>query len=320
MFAIPDLKNIVTMFFLRLSIALRLRFVLRMLTSHLVIALVALVVVGGATRVMEAGLACPDWPLCYGVFLPGRQMNLQVFLEWFHRLDAFLVGLALLALLAISLWRRQELPFWLPWAACVAVVLVAVQGALGALTVTHLLASPTVTAHLATALLLVLFMSGVDQCLAGGDPRLAPPVWWVPLPLLSLVLVFSQCVLGGAMASQWAVDHCLSAGDQCDWLLRHRQLAIPSALAVVTLAGSSLFSGAIDPLLRMLSLGAASFVGLQMALGVLTLRWQLQVPSLTIAHQLVAALLVALLGAICGRTLYAWLRRPASSSLEVSCG
>jgi len=65
------------------------------LATHLVVALVALVVIGGATRVMQAGLACPDWPLCYGRWLPGGQMNLQVFLEWFHRLDAFLVGVAL---------------------------------------------------------------------------------------------------------------------------------------------------------------------------------------------------------------------------------
>ena len=54
---------------------------LALLASHLVVALVALVGIGGATRVMEAGLACPDWPLCYGRLLPGRQMNLQVFLE-----------------------------------------------------------------------------------------------------------------------------------------------------------------------------------------------------------------------------------------------
>ena len=52
-------------------------------------AVVALVVIGGATRVMEAGLACPDWPLCYGTLLPGKQMNAQVFLEWFHRLGRF---------------------------------------------------------------------------------------------------------------------------------------------------------------------------------------------------------------------------------------
>lgn len=92
------------------KVFLALRSVLRLLTTHLVVALVALVVIGGATRVMEAGLACPDWPLCYGSLLPGRQMNLQVFLEWFHRLDAFLVGIALLVVLGLSVGRRKELP------------------------------------------------------------------------------------------------------------------------------------------------------------------------------------------------------------------
>ncbi|OUT69492.1 MAG: heme A synthase, partial [Synechococcus sp. TMED19] len=47
------------------------------LCRQLVVALIALVGIGGATRVMEAGLACPDWPLCYGTLLPARQMSLQ---------------------------------------------------------------------------------------------------------------------------------------------------------------------------------------------------------------------------------------------------
>ena len=119
---------------------------LALLASHLVVALVALVGIGGATRVMEAGLACPDWPLCYGRLLPGRQMNLQVFLEWFHRLDAFVVGVALLVLTAASFFWRRRLPAWLPWLAAVNLLLVLVQGGLGALTVTQLLAAPLVTA------------------------------------------------------------------------------------------------------------------------------------------------------------------------------
>ena len=89
---------------------------LAQLSAHLVVALIALVVVGGATRVMGAGLACPDWPLCFGSFLPVPQMNIQVFLEWFHRLDALLVALGLVAQLIFGLIFRSELPKWLPWA------------------------------------------------------------------------------------------------------------------------------------------------------------------------------------------------------------
>ena len=289
-----------------------------MLTSHLVIALVALVVIGGATRVMEAGLACPDWPLCYGALLPGRQMNMQVFLEWFHRLDAFLVGLALLALLSLSVWGRRNLPSWLPWLSALAVGLVGLQGLLGALTVTGLLASSTVTAHLATALLLVLLISGLSQGLAGEAPVGPFPAWWLPLPMITTLLVFSQCVLGASMASQWAVEQCFTSGELCEWVLRHRQLAGAASLSVLALGVSSVLSIRADLPIRVLAVSAVVFVILQVTLGVLTLRSQLQVPFLTIAHQLAAALLMAHLGALCGRTLRAW--RPAPSPMEVSCG
>ncbi len=146
------------------------------LAAHLLVALIALVGIGGATRVMEAGLACPDWPLCYGSLLPGRQMNLQVFLEWFHRLDAFVVGVGLLVMAAASLWWRRGLPAWQPPLAVACVLLVAAQGGLGALTVLHLLPFAVVTAHLITALLLVALLSGCHQGLNGDpvEPMAAP--------------------------------------------------------------------------------------------------------------------------------------------------
>jgi cytochrome c oxidase assembly protein subunit 15 len=274
-----------------------------LLTAHLVVALVALVAIGGATRVMQAGLACPDWPLCYGVLWPGRQWNLQVFLEWFHRLDAFLVGVALLLLFALSLRFRARFPGWLPWGAGLALGLVAVQGALGALTVLSQLASPTVTLHLAAALSLVLLLSAMHQGLEpqglmhlGADR----PRWWSPLPVLAALLVGGQCLLGAAMASRWAAQLCLEAGEGCRWLLLHRQGAYPAAVAVLLLAAASLALPAGHGRGRGLAFAAAGLVVVQVVLGVLTLRLQLAVPAVTIAHQLTAALLVGVLGGLGG--------------------
>jgi cytochrome c oxidase assembly protein subunit 15 len=262
---------------------------------------------------MEAGLACPDWPLCYGRLLPGRQMNLQVFLEWFHRLDAFVVGVALLVLTGASCICRRRLPVWLPWMAGAALLLVAVQGGLGALTVTQLLAAPLVTAHLTTALVLVALTSALYQRLAMAGRGLAvPPLWWALLASMSLVLVLAQCLLGGSMASQWAADQCFSSGQGCRWLLAHRQLAMPAALSVSALAVSTLLLPAGLGQLPALALGSAALVAAQVALGIWTLRLQLEAPLVTIAHQLTAALLVGLLAAVVARC---WGRRSAGGLL-----
>jgi cytochrome c oxidase assembly protein subunit 15 len=279
---------------------------LALLCSHLVVALVALVVIGGVTRVMEAGLACPDWPLCYGSLLPGRQMNLQVFLEWFHRLDAFVVGVALLVLLAVSWLRRRDLPAWLPWAATGALGLVAVQGALGALTVLHLLEASTVTAHLGTALALVLAMAALHQSLlrsATAAPPPPPPWSWRLAALIAGLLVPLQCLLGGAMASRWAAEQCLSQGLDCRWLWLHRLGAWPAALSLLLLALLSLPLPAPQAPLRRFALLAVLLVPAQVSLGLLTLRLQLAQPAVTAAHQLLAALLVAVVGALWGRGL-----------------
>ena len=318
--------------------ASRLQRQLQLLTAHLVVALVALVVIGGATRVMQAGLACPDWPLCYGSFLPGRQMNLQVFLEWFHRLDAFVVGFGVLVLATTAVLKRQQLPRWLPWLSGACLFLVAFQGALGALTVTLLLPPGIVTAHLATALLLVMLISVCHQLLEAGAGSIGPepealsagalsagapgrparelgagvapsnlqtaPRWWPWLAGLSTLLVAAQSLLGGLMATQWAASLCFSSGSGCAWLGAHRFAATPAALGVLVLAVVTALVPGWCRQQRPLTTTAALLVISQIGLGVSSLRLQLSVPGVTIAHQLVAALLLAILAAL---TCRGWL-------------
>jgi cytochrome c oxidase assembly protein subunit 15 len=280
------------------------------LSAHLLVALVALVAIGGATRVMEAGLACPDWPLCYGTLLPGRQMNLQVFLEWFHRLDAFVVGVGLVVLAAVSCWCRRQLPAAIPGLTLAAAALVALQGLLGALTVTLLLPFSVVTAHLVTALLLVALLSACTQALLvapsepmhglKSQPGLASA--WPWFTGAAALVVLAQCALGGLMASQWAAGSCLASGDGCGWLLAHRLGARAAGLLVLVLAGLSLWR---RPQERPLAALAAALVLGQIVLGVLALRLSLSVPAVTVAHQIGAALLVAVLAALVVRSAMA---------------
>lgn len=278
---------------------------LLLLSTHLVVALVALVTVGGATRVMEAGLACPDWPLCYGSVLPTAEMTVRVFLEWFHRLDAALVALGLLLLAALSWGQRRHLPPAVPVLSTTAVLLVAVQVALGALTVTQLLRFDVVTAHLATGLLLVALLSLLRQRLQLTLRPLQPDVdgaltapwrWW---PALAALMVYLQCVLGGLLASQWATGRCLQLLQGCHWLTAHRLLAGAALLAVVALPLKAAAAAWPHPA-RHLAFAAGLLVLLQAGLGVLTLHLKLSQPLVTVAHQLGAALLLSVLTSLAG--------------------
>ena len=127
-------------------------------------------------------------------------MNLQVFLEWFHRLDAFVVGVALLVMAVAATVLRRRVPRWFPWVSVLLVLMVALQGGLGALTVLQLLPSQVVTAHLALALTLVALLSAVTQRLL--DPAVgSPPFWWRPLSGLALLAVIGMLLRGRRSAA-----------------------------------------------------------------------------------------------------------------------
>ncbi len=273
------------------------RWRLAQLASHLVVALIALVVIGGATRVMEAGLACPDWPLCYGSFLPGRQMNAQVFLEWFHRLDAFFVGIFFLIQFALAFIFKSQLPKWLVWTYGLGLFLVVLQGGLGGLTVLQLLPSVVVTGHLALALILVALMSATYQRLLKLNYSPAP-LWWRFMGFTSLLLVLVQCLIGGRMATTWSSHLCIDNGNTCELLELHMISAIPVALVIFTFVLTSLLAGGWTrsqwPFLSFISLLLFS----QIFLGIMSVQLQLSEAFVTVGHQLIATLLVASLAAL----------------------
>ncbi len=267
------------------------------LAAHVVVALIALVVIGGATRVMEAGLACPDWPLCYGSFLPGRQMNLQVFLEWFHRLDAFFVGVVLIAQFAFSLYWAKTLPKWLPWIYGVLTILIAVQGFLGALTVLQLLPSLVVIAHLAVAFTLVAVMSGVTQQLLNPGKSIFP-LWLRSFGFLSLFSVIAQSLLGSRVATSWAAQRCLDFGNSCNLLGLHRASSIPVSFLVILFVIASSFQKDVFVKQWHYLLTIIFLIISQIFLGVFSIHLGMSEPSLIIGHQLIACLLVAVISAL----------------------
>lgn len=274
----------------------------RRLVWKMAIATLILMAIGSATRVMNAGLACPDWPLCYGTLFPGQQMNLQVFLEWIHRLDAALIGLMAIALVALSLWYRRDLPRWVPWGSGLALGLIVFQGVLGGLTVTELLRFDIVTAHLGTALLffITLLILGTSLWPYKGTGTVGALPWW---SLGAAVLVYCQSLLGALVASQWSVHQCLAGDQLCAVLNSHLIGVVPPTLTTLTLIALAWRTPALSLELRRLANFAGICLILQILLGVATLKLHLQIEPLTVAHQAVGA---TLLGTLVCFTVLSW--------------
>jgi heme a synthase len=265
-----------------------------------------LMAVGSATRVMNAGLACPDWPLCYGQLVPTQQMNLQVFLEWFHRLDAGLIGLSTLLLAGSSWWFRHQLPHWLPWAATFALSLILIQGALGAFTVTELLRFDIVTAHLGTALLFFATLLSIGTILLPSTHLPIYPSLKLPSPLIPLtatILVYLQSILGGLVGSRWALHQCLSNSDLCTVMNNHIIGVVPATLSCVVAVVAVWRNSSSPQAFRNLTAIIGGLLIAQVLLGTATFRLHLQVETLTVAHQSVGALL---LGTLVVLTTWLW--------------
>src|ERR671914_1018263 len=82
----------------------------------------ALIVLGALVRATGSGLSCPDWPTCYGhwVPLPGEippeagYSYFQVMLEWVHRLIAGVILGPLILVIAWLCWRQGRVMPALP--------------------------------------------------------------------------------------------------------------------------------------------------------------------------------------------------------------
>ena len=274
---------------------------IRRLVWKIAIATLLLMAVGSATRVMNAGLACPDWPLCYGQLVPTRQMNLQVFLEWFHRLDAALIGLSAIALSGLSWWYRRELPKWLPWAATFALFLIVFQGVLGGLTVTQLLRFDIVTAHLGTALLFFSTLVVIGSALTPYQgTNAAGRLRWFGLS--AAILVYLQSILGGLVGSRWALHQCFGGLQLCNVMNAHILGVVPPTLACIGVIWLSWKTPGLNRRLRLLANAVATLISLQILLGIATFKLHLQVEPLTVTHQAVGA---TLLGVLIALTVFA---------------
>jgi cytochrome c oxidase assembly protein subunit 15 len=126
-----------------------------------------LIFVGGLVRATGSGLGCPDWPKCYGVWVPPMhaadvpagydpaEFNAaKTWTEYVNRLIGVVIGLLIIATALSSLKYRKTRPS-VTVAAVASLLLVLFQGWLGGMVVRSGLSQGLITAHMVVAMVLV---------------------------------------------------------------------------------------------------------------------------------------------------------------------
>ena len=287
---------------------------LRKITGVALILTFSLIVLGAWVRATNSGLSCPDWPTCYGhwVPLPGDipvdagYSYFQVMLEWVHRLIAGVFLGPLILVIAICCWRLRDHRPRLPLYGMALLLLLIIQAVLGGVTVLDRNSPWSVALHLSTALVLfsVLWLI-FERAAAASDREAAGPDYDIPRSL-GLISVVVWLLAIGTMASAamtaksgaslacytWPLCNGAIIPDLGDPLIRlniaHRWLALATALGVVLL----FVFGRSMPYLKRLAHGALMLIICEIALGAAVV--VLEVPTWTaVAHQALGVLTFA---------------------------
>jgi heme a synthase len=254
----------------------------RVFSMSAAVAALLVAVLGSWVRINDAGMTCPDWPLCHGQLIPPLAGG--VVLEWSHRLVAFVDGFLVLGALWAGWRARTTIAGVTPVLAFIGAVFV-VQVALGGLTVALANSPWSVVVHWGTAMLLLAGLTAL-AILAVVEPRSLRIRHSIAGGVLTAcaALAFAAMLAGSFVSSSGAGLACatLPACDGGSWTgivpaqvaqMTHRLLGGAFfALATVAAYGAAL---AATPRVRIAVLFAYMLVVLQVMLGIANVAWSL---------------------------------------------
>lgn len=293
-----------------------------------------LISVGGFVRAAGAGLGCPDWPKCYGRWIPptdasqlppevAEQFNFtKAWIEYINRLVGVIIGLLILATFVLSVTRARGVrgviaPITL------ALLFVGFQGWFGGQVVKYELDPRFVTVHLVIA----LFIAGLLVYATRNTYERSPVQSFTRTPrerrlcLLQRVnfgLAFGQVMLGAVVRGSLDLiaEHqpALARGDrigEVGWIdPLHREVSILVALGVALsyyLARTESTPNPVHSLGRKIATANLGIVLAQIAAGIALAYFGLppaaQVLHLTLGSWLVTGLFLQLLVPIRSTTM-----------------
>ncbi len=187
-----------------------------------------LIVFGAFTRLTDSGLGCPDWPGCYGTSNPFHALGeirlaesalptgpvtvIKAWIEMIHRYLAMTVGALILVQVGLAFGKIKPFGKAPLFGSLGLLLLVCIQGAFGAWTVTLKLQPIIVTIHLMLALILLACLtvyaqqSWEDQSTAVCTIRIRPLS--AQLLLAAAIVLFIQIFLGAWVSTNYAVLAC----------------------------------------------------------------------------------------------------------------
>lgn len=292
---------------------------LRHLTGFALVLTYGLIVLGAWVRATNSGLSCPDWPTCYGHWVPlpadipadAGYAYYQVMLEWVHRLIAGVILGPMILATTFLCWRFRDRAARLPLFGGVLLLLLLIQVALGGLTVLDRNSPWSVAVHLTTALLLFTVIWMIFERAADRPARIAA-LGLKPLAVVGWLLLLATIASAAVMTKSGASLACSGpllceeglipdVGDPLVRLhLTHRLLAFVTLFVLAYLGWRVRREERLRGLDRIIGL----LLLLQIALGMLTVFYEIPLP-LALAHQANGVLLFAKVSWLMARILQA---------------
>jgi heme A synthase len=196
---------------------------------------IVLLMVGAQLQVLKGALVCPDWPLCFGEFLP-----LYMTPAYYESLHRFLAGLVLIGS-AVWAWKRRSYGprAYLP------LFLVVMQSLLGLATFLYKLPTVITILHLIFSLLFLASLEGTHELKFEESLK---DKWNPKLKDVTgsfLFLLLFQFILGGILRKSSLLASCESTMEFLECWQKQAQIPLAGSLALIhrTLGLVTTFTG-----------------------------------------------------------------------------